>query len=212
MGGNRTLIDNSGVIAPPHNGSWNAWQDGIQHFIASGKDYSEPFRVTCPNVAGEDPYCADYDKLRGQGVSLKISNTTNPSEVLQLEYALVQNPLDKLDYHKLNYDVSLLDCADPLDHPELWGDDAKITDKDASAEDRKHKVELCPGYKDGLKVSFKADEGSNGNVCESIDCKENEECKVYYFDRTRTNEPSLSCAGEFKGNMVLDLCAGSPST
>jgi hypothetical protein len=215
LGGNRTKVDDTSPIVAPHDGSWNAWQEDIQHAIASGASHKEPFRVTCPNVEGAEEYCADYDKLRGQGVSLKIFTAANPSEVLQFEYALVQNPLDELPYHRLNYDVSLLDCADPLDHASLYGIDfsaenhREITDQSMSAEDRKHKVNLCPGYKGGLRVAFKAEEGWDGDVCEPIDCNEEDWCKIYFFQRTRDGEPSLSCAGEFRGDMVLDLCAAN---
>ncbi|CAI9629730.1 unnamed protein product [Alternaria burnsii] len=194
---------------------WNAWQENIQHTIASGASYNESFRVTCPNVEGAEEYCADYDKLRGQGVSLKIFTAANLSEALQFEYALVQNPLDELPYHKLNYDVSLLDCADPLDHALLYGigfnteNHREITDQSMSAEDRKHKVDLCPGYKGGLRVSFKAEESCDGDICEPIDCNEDDWCKIYFFQRTRDGEPSLSCGGEFRGNVVLDLCVAS---
>ncbi|CAN9478197.1 unnamed protein product [Alternaria alternata] len=127
----------------------------------------------------------------------------------------VQNPLDELPYHKLNYDVSLLDCADPLDHTSLYGIDfnaenhREITDQSMSAEDRKHKVNLCPGYKGGLRVAFKVEEGWDGDVCEPIDCNEEDWCKIYFFQRTRDGEPSLSCAREFRGNMVLDLRAAN---
>ncbi|CAN9426639.1 unnamed protein product [Alternaria sp. RS040] len=215
LGGNRTKIDDTSPIVASHNGSWNAWQENIQHTIASGARYNESFRVTCPNVEGAEEYCADYDKLRGQGVSLKIFTAANPSEALQFEYALVQNPLDELPYHKLNYDVSLLDCADPLDHALLYGigfnteNHREITDQSMSAEDRKHKVDLCPGYKGGLRVSFKAEESCDGDVCEPIDCNEDDWCKIYFFQRTRDGEPSLSCGGEFRGNVVLDLCVAS---
>jgi hypothetical protein len=148
-------------------------------------------------------------------VSLKIFTAANPSEALQFEYALVQNPLDELPYHKLNYDVSLLDCADPLDHASLYGIDfsaenhREITDQSMSAEDRKHKADLCPGYKGGLKVSFQAEDGCDGDVCEPIDCNGEDWCKIYFFQRTRDGEPSLSCGGEFRGDVVLDLCVAN---
>jgi hypothetical protein len=215
LGGNRTKIDDTSPIVAPHNGRWNAWREDIQHAIASGASHKEPFRVTCPNVEGAEEYCADYDKLRGQGVSLKIFTAANPSEALQFEYALVQNPLDELPYHKLNYDVSLLDCADPLDHASLYGIDfsaenhREITDQSMSAEDRKHKADLCPGYKGGLKVSFQAEDGCDGDVCEPIDCNGEDWCKIYFFQRTRDGEPSLSCGGEFRGDVVLDLCVAN---
>jgi len=215
MGGNRTKLDPEGPVVPPHNGSWNAWQESIPHAIASGGSYTEPYRVTCPNVEGADAYCADQDKLRGQGISLKIVNPAKPDEATQFEYALVQNPLDNASYHRLNYDISLLDCADPQDHASLYGinfndtNHRTIDDLNMSDEDRKHKVDMCPGYGNGLQVSFKAKEGCDGDVCPPIECNGEEWCKIYYFERTRTNEPSLMCTGEFRGDMVLDLCAGN---
>ncbi|KAB2104432.1 hypothetical protein AG0111_0g7787 [Alternaria gaisen] len=215
LGGNRTKIDDTSPIIAPHNGSWNAWQEDIQYTIASGASYNESFRATCPNIEGAEEYCADYDKLRGQGVSLKIFTPANPSEALQFEYALVQNQLDELPYHTLNYDVSLPGCADPLDHVLLYGisfnteNHREITDQSMSAEDRKHKVDLCPGYKGGLRVSFKAEEGCDGDVCEPIDCSEDDWCKIIFFERTRDGEPSLSCGGEFRGKVILDLCVAN---
>lgn len=78
-----------------------------------------------------------------------------------------------------------------------------------STTDMQHKIDMCPGYQTGLKVSFEAKDGCDASVCRPIECKGTEYCPIYYFGRTYTNEPSMVCQGEFRGDMVLDLCAGN---
>lgn len=95
---------------------------------------------------------------------------------------------------------------------ELYGIDAadrnhrNITDTDATSEDHSAKLKKYPGYESGLAVSFTAD--PNGENCEPIRCDGSVLCPdMYYFDRTRTGEPSKECKTEYKGNLILDLCA-----
>ncbi|CAO2654148.1 Nn.00g108810.m01.CDS01 [Neocucurbitaria sp. VM-36] len=118
--------------------------------IPSGKFYTEPYRITCPPaINGSDGYCWDYDKLRGQGVSIKVSNNQSVAEdVLQFE---------------LYYDVSLLDCGKVANYAANYGFDLTdpnhrtITDASSTDDDHKAKVEKCPGYKGGLTVTFPSD-------------------------------------------------------
>ncbi|KAF2853855.1 hypothetical protein T440DRAFT_465606 [Plenodomus tracheiphilus IPT5] len=189
---------------PRTNDSWNAYQDDLMQIMKPNETYTEPFRTTCPlmnNVTTK--YCEDYDKLRGQGVSIKISKNTSIADILQLEYALVQNPLQNATYHQLIYDVSLLDCADP-------GINATITDATATAADQLNKVNTCPGYQGGLSVTFDPD--PRANVCKPIQCtgEESPVCPdIYNFDRTRKGEATMACREKYEGNMILDLCFGN---
>jgi hypothetical protein len=149
-----------------------------------------------------DPYCADMDKLRGQGVSLKIANLTHLSEIFQIEYALVNGTF--------NYDGSGLDCADPAKHPELY-QNRTLTDLDILPQDMQIKLGVCPGIQNGISLSFRSQTGYDAGQCETIDCPGTPEmeCPFYWFVRTYTDEPSKTCKGEFRGDMVWDLCAGN---
>lgn len=187
---------------PRTNNSWNAYEDSLMKIIKPNENYTEPFRVTCPPTTNKaDVYCQDHDKLRGQGVSIKVSRNTTITDILQLEYALVQNALQSTT-HQLIYDVSLLDCADP-------GVNATITDATATTENQNAKLKVCPGYQNGLSVKFDPDPGAT--VCPPIQCTGKEEpvcTQIYNFDRTRKGEATMACTKEYKGSMILDLCAG----
>jgi hypothetical protein len=121
---------------------------------------------------------------------------------MQLEYALVDG--------KFNNDGPRLDCADPAKHPELYNN-RTITDLDMSPQDMQHKIDWCPGQQNGSKLSFRPQLGYDAGQCEAIDCPGTPEmkCPLYWFGRTYTNEPSKTCKGEFRGDMVFDLCAGN---
>lgn len=180
---------------------WTTEQDTTMHVVEPGTNYSEPYRVTCPPAKNHtEGYCYDYDKLRGQGVAIKISrNESVAADLLQLEYALLQNPLDGDEYHKLYYDVSLLDCAAP--------ENIATSDVSATTEQYQDKIHYCPGYKNGLAVTFHPDPGLE--VCKSINCPGEEKpicTDIYNYDRSRLGEASMACQKKFQGNMILQLC------
>jgi len=148
-----------------------------------------------PLTAG---YCVSEDKLAGQGVAIKIAREPIPEKgkVLQFEYALVKDPNRGDKTHRINYDVSLLDCG-----PEH----ADITDSTASAEQLQEKFDHCPGYDGGLAVTFTND--TKGQNCPTTYCNGVDKCfMTYIWERTRQGESSLSCEEEYWGDMVLDLC------
>ncbi|KAF1838210.1 hypothetical protein BDW02DRAFT_576514 [Decorospora gaudefroyi] len=194
---------------PRSNNSWDAWQDSVMHSVLPGSDHTEPYRTTCPAWAnGTEGYCPAMDKLSGQGVAIKISaaaanNLTATNGITQLEYALVSNPNDANSWHTLNYDVSLLDCGAP---PGTNG--TLVTDVSATDADYARKTEQCPGYQGGLTLTFEAacSEEYDADICDDIHC-EGKCSDAYMFDRTREGEPSKACRGEFRGDMVLMLCA-----
>ena len=165
----------------------------------------EPYRETCPkprdNKAGIQ-YCVVDDKVAGQGVSIKVFKGNEPTNVFQMEYALVKNPARGPhgdDFVRLNYDVSLLDCGRVDD----------VTDCGATPDDHTKKVAACAGYKDGVAVTFKAQNGSDvdAGLCMPIYCDGTKKCAaIYTWDRTRDGEASMACNQEFKGDMHVDLC------
>lgn len=188
-------------------------EDEVMNVIPPNGTYSEDYRITCPPaVNGTWGYCWDHDKLRGQAISLKISeNTTAGSDILQFEYALVQNPLRGDTFIRLDYDVSMLDCGDPQWNKGLYGTNpngtnrTEITDKNATASDHAIKLAKCPGYAGGLSVTFDPDPGRD--VCPPIMCTGENLCsQIYNFDRSREGEPSMACHKHYRGNLVLDLC------
>lgn len=189
---------------PRTNDSWNAYEDDLMQIMNPNETHTEPFRITCPPTGDiTTGYCLDHDKLRGQGVSIKVSNNARITDILQLEYALVQNPLQNATYPQLTYDVSLLDCADP-------GLDSSTTDATATTADQQDKVTTCPGYQNGLSVTFDPDPGAH--VCKPIYCTGNESpvcTQIYNFDRTRKEEATMMCTNKYEGNMILDLCVGN---
>jgi hypothetical protein len=180
--------------------------------------------MTCPipHNHTEDPgYCSELDKLQGQGVSLKISKSNSAfSEITQIEYALVQNLQRNDTFHRLDCDVSLLDCADPAVHPHAFTAQdtgglrnvAKITDFTATTADHGAKVEMCPGYRDGVNVTFPNDPKKE-KCPKTIQCDGSAICLgIYNFDRTRQGESSLACEQKYRGDMVVDLCGGRVNT
>jgi hypothetical protein len=201
----------------PRDGTtgWGSPEDEMNHTITAGQNYTEPFRITCPPAPnGTMDYCWDHDKLRGQGVSIKISNNaSNAQDILQLKYALLMNPLRNDTFYRLEYDVSLLDCADPNRQPGLFNMSSalarNITDGTATPADRNVKIEKCPGYQNGLHVWFTRD-SRDGKICEPIECDGKTLCaQIYNFDRMRKGQPSKSCKDLYVGEMVLDLCSGN---
>ncbi|KAI4710218.1 hypothetical protein J4E89_004669 [Alternaria sp. Ai002NY15] len=178
-------------------------EEQVVYPIAPGETYSEGFRSTwvSPDVNNPQAYNPDTDKLFGQGISIKISWPDKPgnNNVTQFEYALTYNPRAPEPYPLLWYDISLLDCGKPAKH--------NGTDFSATDADYKSKTDQCPGYQGGLTLKFEPEAGIK-NTCPEIDCEG--ECRdIYNFDRTREHEPTKQCWGEFKGNMILSLCAGS---
>ncbi|KAF1916066.1 hypothetical protein BDU57DRAFT_515916 [Ampelomyces quisqualis] len=209
--------------------------DEIQHHIFPGGSYTEPYRFTCPIPVNETEgtYKWAEDKLSGQGVSMKVSRTSNKSDITQIEWALLMNPKRNDKFYRLDYDISLLNCADPAASPAVfkvnlppptptesgkpaptptipynpeWRNLSQLTDALATPEDHQFKIQACPGYQGGIKVSF-----PNNTVqsnCTAIDCKGKMTClDIYTFDRTRVGEASMACDAEYRGDMVVDLCA-----
>jgi hypothetical protein len=189
---------------------WGTPEDEIRHQLEPGSTYTEPYRITCPiPVNNSHGYCSTYDTLYGQGVSMKIGRTNISTEILQIEYALVKNPMrvPPATFQRLEYDISLLDCGDPHVMPNAFGGQVAITDALATPDNHKVKVDNCPGYQNGISVSFPAQ--PRGQKCKSINCDGKSKCSdIYTFDRTRPEEASFSCEEEYKGDMVVDLCAG----
>jgi hypothetical protein len=138
-------------------------EDNVSHHIAHGETYIEPYRITCPDVPGKDKYCLFMDKVAGQGVAIKISRNENvPSgDVFQFEYALVKEPKragvgDK--FYRMNYDISLLDCARAYD----------VTDVSDTGVQHAEKMKTCPEYGNGVAVSFDKDPDTTN--CPPIYC------------------------------------------
>jgi hypothetical protein len=189
---NGTRTDEQGFGTP---------EEQVVYSIAPGGTYSEAFRSTWvapdKDTKGRNP---DTDKLWGQGISIKISWADKPHDanITQFEYTLTYNPRAQQSYPVLWYDVSLLNCGMP----------AKFNSTDFTATDADYqiKTEQCPGYQGGLSLKFEPEAGID-NTCPEIDCKG--KCHdIYNFDRTREEEPTKQCGAEFKGNMILHLCAG----
>ncbi|KNG50716.1 autoinducer 2 sensor kinase phosphatase luxq [Stemphylium lycopersici] len=180
---------------------WDTPEEQVVYSIPAGGSYSEPYRMTYISADNSTGYNAATDKLWGQGISLKIYWADRPGDMnhTQFEYGLNNNPKNNLLYPELWYDVSLLDCG----HAEK----PSTLDYNATELDWQRKMEQCPGYQGGLTVRFEEACGSSADSCEEIDCAG--ECSdVYNFDRSRELEPTKQCAKEYKGNVMLNLCAG----
>ncbi|KAF2115560.1 hypothetical protein BDV96DRAFT_521108 [Lophiotrema nucula] len=180
-------------------------EEMIMRTIRSNEFIVEPYRQTCfqkKQDAGFHWYCPEVDKAAGQGVSIKISKDNTMANIIQFEYALVMDTARGDNFYRLNYDVSMLDCASQ--------NAAGVTDESAAAAESKGdtrlhdaKVKGCPGYEGGLAVTF---DGNTTN-CSPIFCDGTGMCeRIYTFDRTRPDEASLACEAEYRGNMTLDLC------
>jgi len=197
--------------------SWGTPEDDYINTIGPGNTHTESYRVTasCPNAKVNNvsmgQYCPQQDKLGGQAVSMKVAKSKETwQNILQIEYALFQNPDRGDKFRRLDYDISLLNCATPPVE--------NITDITATAEDHVQKVAQCAGYDGGIAVSFSNNtlpsnspsKGGNGTKtnCPPIWCDGKEKCMmIYMWDRTRDKEASLACEEEFYGNMTVDLCA-----
>jgi hypothetical protein len=60
-----------------------------------------------------------------------------------------------------------------------------------------------------MSLYFKAMASYVASVCEAITCVGTTQCPVYCFERSYTNEPSKTCNGEYRGEIILELCAGN---
>ncbi|KAF2244717.1 hypothetical protein BU26DRAFT_434100 [Trematosphaeria pertusa] len=184
--------------------SVGAWLEGSDHSndeftIPAGGTYHEAYRVVVPKEGvGMD---STLKKMPGQGISIKISNVTGDlSNILQLEYSLVQNPLrDK--FRRLDYDISLLDCAKPP------ADHANMTDVQSSQELEwnQKKIDGCPGYQGGVALWF-----TDSKKCRPIYCDGQSYCDgIYNYDKTREGEMSLACHEEYRGDLYFEVCVGN---
>lgn len=187
-------------------GAWERDDDHSEDInpIYAGETHYEVYRQTCPKPPEHSdmkipPNCPELNKMEGQGISIKITDDSkNLSNILQLEYALVQNPQRHDNFVRLDYDISLLNCAVPRDN---------ITDIQAAADEalNRKKIEGCPGYHDGLGLWF-----DNHELCRPIFCDGVTYCDgVYNYDKTREGEMSLACHNEYRGDMHFELCAGN---
>jgi hypothetical protein len=159
---------------------------------------------------------------------MKISYSITSSDVTQFKYTLIDD-LYRPDhgFQRLEYDVSLLDCANLFVYPKLfkvnvpplvgasadivqvagWRDATALMDEATSDRDHKIKAEKCPGYQGGITVSFPSDKEG---VCKPIKCDSVKKCfDVYTFDRTREGEASMSSEKEYMGDTVVEFCAGN---
>jgi hypothetical protein len=207
--------------------------DLIRHAIKPGENYTEPYRTTCAiPLNSTRGYCWAEDKLYGQGISMKISgNDTADGDITQFEYSLINNPFrPEPKFMRLGIDVPLLDCANPFVYPETykvkvppapgaaaqkaadihtdgWRDVAALTDSSTTSADHQVKIQMCPGYQHGIAVTFPSD---TAGICPNITCNGVDKClDIYTFDRTREGEASKSCTKEYRGDTVVDLCAGN---
>jgi hypothetical protein len=208
-------------------------KDLIRHAIKPGENYTEPYRTTCAiPLNSTRGYCWAEDKLYDQGISMKISgNDTADGDITQFEYSLINNPFrPEPRFMRLEIDVSLLDCANPFVYPETykvkvppapgaaaqkaadihtdgWRDVAALTDSSTTSADHQVKIQMCPGYQHGIAVTFSSD---TAGICPNITCNGVDKClDIYTFDRTREGEASKSCTKEYRGDTVVDLCAGN---
>jgi hypothetical protein len=227
--GNATIIDGCGRTLKMRsegayrlNGycnsttGYSALEDQVWYLVPPRGDYTEYFRLTPMVANGSKGYDYDWDKQDGQGVFIKIADPIDINgNIMQLEYALTMNPLDNLDYYVKFFDISLLDCLDPVWFPEPYGisladsNHRTITDSNMTPADLQQKIDGCPGYQNGMRLSHKDRSGNVATVREQIDCVGNTKCLVYCFERTLTNEPSKACTADFRGDMVLELRAGN---
>ncbi|KAJ4303379.1 hypothetical protein N0V90_002272 [Kalmusia sp. IMI 367209] len=194
---------------------WEAVEDKIPVLISPGENFTEPFRTSggC-NYTGAPPYCPDEDKLAGQGISMKIAKGYSvDNSIMQFEYTLYQNPriIPLKTFKKLIYDVSLLDCGQPMVNGTLANGTkglvpAIVTDFNATTAMHDQKVRECPGYDGGVAVTFSTDE--KGYNCPPIYCDgKSKSFMIYTWDKSRDKESTFTCEREYHGNMRLDLCA-----
>ncbi|KAF2730078.1 hypothetical protein EJ04DRAFT_414398, partial [Polyplosphaeria fusca] len=189
-------LNNNNITSTP--------EDQVMKAIQAGETYIEPYRTTCVKT-GNITYCADEDKLAGQGISVKISRTVDQKNPTQLEYALKKsnelNQSDPTAFYRLWFDISMLDCASPPSQ------DTAFTDDNASQDEHQLKVDTCPGYQGGVGLTWDNDQKGCQPLFDDGTFR-NYFNQLYMWDRTHPGayEASLGCASEYKGNMTFDLC------
>ncbi|KAF2688037.1 hypothetical protein K458DRAFT_467651 [Lentithecium fluviatile CBS 122367] len=113
------------------------------HEIKPGGTWSEPYRVTCPYPDVVTVHCTAEDKLAGQGVALKFTKREVLAEgsILQVEYALVMDPNRGPPpgdpFHRIRYDVSLLDCGPEYNVSDFNATQTQHEERSATAPDTK---------------------------------------------------------------------------
>lgn len=190
--------------------STNSSHDASEIPLPAGTSYREPFRETIPISKAEakqmvDTHVAPIDaatgKVKGQGVSFMITTPSNADwghGITQVEYSLIQNSENNDAFKRLWYDISLLNCAAP---------DHEVTDLQASRDPalNRKKVEGCPGYRNGIAMWT-----SESEKCRPVYCDGVQYCEaVYNYDATKVNEASFACTKEYRGDLFVELCAGS---
>ncbi|ORY11803.1 hypothetical protein BCR34DRAFT_587643 [Clohesyomyces aquaticus] len=126
--------------------------------IDAKTQYTEPYRITCmeKDVRDGKKYCDQLHKLPGEGISIKLAKKEedlNQNKITQLEYNLDLNPERHDTFARLNYDVSLLDCARR----------DEVKDIQVGGADYQEKISGCPGYQGGLRCGLKT--RTNVNQC-----------------------------------------------
>lgn len=184
----------SGAWPEDHN------QDEVEFIIPSHGNHREPYReVIYKGNGGTDPITK---KTKGQGISIKMTRLPEKkydTNILQLEYSLIDNPERPQRFRRLEYDVSLLNCAVPPEGPF-----ENMTDKWSSTalEWNQRKIDGCPGYTGGLAL-WTGDLSS----CRPIYCDGVNYCDgIYNYDTTRAGEMSLSCNKEYQGDLSGAVC------
>jgi hypothetical protein len=188
-------------------GPWKVTEEGAKNrqvtlIEANGGVVQQKYFISCPLPLGcngcKPAICKTTGQLAGAGVSIKfMDETQNVSNMLQLEYTLISNPNRGDDFLRLDYDISLLDCA-RIDN---------VTDAMAmkSKQLNNHKVSGCPGYQNGLALWY-----DDSTICRPVYCDGLSYCDgIYNYDRTRIGEMSLACDQPYDGDMHFELCVGN---
>lgn len=186
-------------------GAWPVGDDRSEETITipANSSHQEPYRETCPkpsshNLMTPTPTCPSLNKMEGQAISMKISKDKDgPESILQLEYALLKNPERGDKFPRLDYDISLLNCAQI----------ENVTEVQAKADTslNQKKIEGCPGYQKGFALWT-----SRTDICRPIYCDGESYCDaIYNYERTRTGETSFACDEEYKGDLNFELCVGN---
>lgn len=196
-------IQSVGAWEHPGNFSEDKDRSMIQVTIPAGGSYHEAYRQSCPKPSSHasmipPPTCQSLRKMEGQAPCIKISNTTEgPENIIQLEYALIKNPERHDNFIRLDYDVSLLNCA------QISGLSEKQVE--ANPELTRKKFAECPGIRAGLALWF-----DNTDLCRPIYCDGQTYCDgIYNYSPTEPGEDSFACHQEYMGNMYFEMCVGN---
>lgn len=195
-------LRSTGAWEHPDNFAEDEDRTMIMITVPAGSSYHEAYRQSCPKPSAHastipPPTCKSLGKMEGQAVSIKISNTTEgPENIIQLEYALIKNPERHDTFIRLDYDVSLLNCAQI----------AGLSEKEVAADPEltRKKFAECPAIQAGLALWF-----DNTDLCRPIYCDGQTYCDgIYNYSPSEPGEDSFACHQEYKGNMYFEMCVG----